>query len=131
MKRTFILTTITAFTALLIFAGCRPSRVYANKERQERYPEERYERYPDPSPPPSRYYPTASLIISPSPGFVMNRYPDGRYYHRSPQGYMYWKGYDNRFYIDRSHLRDVRYSQWEYDEWRRYSRENGRSARRY
>jgi hypothetical protein len=52
----------------------------------------------------------------------MNRYPDGRYYHRSAQGLLYWKGYDNRFFLDRNYLRRVSFSKWEYDEWKRYSR---------
>jgi len=77
-----------------------------------------HEYYPQP-----RSHTYFSLIISPEPGFVMSRYHDGRYYYRSPQGYMYWRGYDNRFYLDRSYLNRVHYNQREYNEWKRY---NGR-----
>lgn len=112
--------------ATLVFTSCKPSRVWATDERTERYPETS----PPPSPAP-RYYPSASLVISPTPGFTMNRYSDGRYYHRSPNGFMYWKGYDNRFYLDKSYLNRVSYSKWEYDEWKRYSRSANNQNRRY
>lgn len=120
MKRTFILSTVAVVVAALIFTSCKPSRVWATKEKE---PRNRTYRNTEPAPP--RYYNAVSLIISPSPGFVMRQYPDGRYYHRSPQGYMYWKGYDNRFYLDRTYLGRVSYSRWEYDEWKRYSRGRG------
>ena len=66
----------------------------------------------------SRAY--VSLIITPSPGFTMNHYPDGRYYHRSPQGFIYWKGNDNRFFLDKKYLGRVNYNKWEYNEWRKW-----------
>lgn len=116
MKRTFILSTMAVLSAALIFTSCKPSRVYATNEKQPRQ-----RTYSNPAPPP-RYYNSVALIISPTPGFVMKQNPDGRYYHRSPQGYMYWKGFDNRFYLDRSYLSRVSYSKWEYSEWKRYSR---------
>ena len=73
----------------------------------------------------STYYPyggaSGSLIISSGPGFYANRYPDGRYYYRSPEGYIYWRGYDNRYYLDRSYLGRVHYQKREYNEWSRNS----------
>ena len=127
MKRTFILTTLTALSAVLIFTSCKPSRVYATKDRNDDY--EREERRYTPPPPPPRYNTPAprynshvSLIISPTPGFTMNRHSNGLYFHRSPNGFMYWKGYDNRFYLDRGSLSRVNYSKREYSEWKRYSR---------
>jgi hypothetical protein len=79
----------------------------------------------------SSYYPysgtSASLIVS-SPGIYATRYPDGRYYYRNPQGYMYWRGYDNRYYLDRSYIGKVHYGRGEYNEWRRY---NGHSKYHY
>ena len=132
MKRTFILPAAAMLAATLVFTSCKPSRVWATKEKTERYPEERRDRYPETPPPPApspRY--GVSLIISPTPGFIMSRYPDGRYYHRSPGGFMYWKGYDNRFYLDRSYLHRVSYSKWEYNEWKRYSRSANNRNRRY
>ena len=109
--------------------SCKPSRVWATKDKRDR--EEKVERSYDPPPPPAppRYYSSIRLVISPTPGFVMNRYPDGRYYHRTPQGLLYWKGYDNRFFLDRSYLGRVNYSRWEFDEWKQYNRSNSR--RRY
>lgn len=84
--------------------------------------------YPDPPRP--RYHSSFSLIIAPGPGFAMRLHPSGRYYYRSPQGYMYWRGYDNRFYLDQRYLGRVRYSDYEYREWkqkgRKHRRGNGR-----
>jgi hypothetical protein len=80
----------------------------------------------------SSYYPyggtSGSLIISSGPGINASRYPDGRYYYRSPEGYTYWRGNDNRFYLDRSYLGRVHYQQREYHEWNRYNR-GGRHRR--
>jgi hypothetical protein len=99
-------------TAILVIAGCRSGR----------------ELYNEPPPPP-RVYANFSLIISPTPGFVISRYPDGRYYHRSPQGYIYWRGYDNRFYLDRSYIRRVNYTHREYNQWMKYNNRHNRKRR--
>ena len=120
MKRTQLLSAALILTIAATVTSCKPSRVWSTQEKNER--EERTVRN-TPAPPPSTYYrSSAALVISPTPGFVMNRYSDGRYYHRNPQGFMYWKGYDNRFYLDRIYLNRVSYSKWEYDQWKRYSR---------
>ena len=128
MKRTFILTTITALSAVVIFASCKPSRVYATKERHDDYERERYTPPPPPPPrysaPAPRYNTYVALIISPTPGFTMNRHSNGMYYHRSPNGYMYWKGYDNRFYLDRNYLNRVSYTKREYSEWKRFKKDS-------
>ncbi len=66
-------------------------------------------------------YPTRtnfSLIISSSPGMVINRYHDGRYYYRAPNGYTYWRGYDNRYYLDRSYMRRGYYNHGQYNSWK-------------
>src|SRR6185436_1341855 len=34
------------------------------------------------------YYP---LIIIRTPDIIVNRYDDGRYYYKNPQGYFYWQ----------------------------------------
>ncbi len=120
MKRTFILPVLAVLAAALVFTSCKPSRVWATKERAPRERERRV--YDEPAP--ARYYATVSLIVRPTPGFVMRQSPNGRYYHRSQQGYLYWKGYDNRFYLDKAELRNVRYNRWEYEEWKRYSRQS-------
>ena len=112
---------LLAIAATALFTSCKPSRVWATKDKKEKNDYKEEERY-TPPPPPPRSYVSVALVISPSPGFVMNRYPDGRYYHRSPQGFLYWKGYDNRFFLDRAYLKKVRYSRSEYDQWKRYNR---------
>lgn len=129
---------LTAAAMLVLVAsitGCKSSRVWANKDkddreerREERREEQRDDRMDDrmddyrpAPPPPARSYSTVPLIITPTPGFVMKQTPEGRYYHRSPQGLLYWKGANNRFCLDRMYLSRVSYSRWEYEEWRRYS----------
>ena len=91
---------VVAFAGLLV--SCGPSR---------QYPE--YSYYPP------RNQSSFSLIINPGPGVYASRYYDGRYYYRSPQGYMYWKGNDNRYYPDRSALGKVQYRNGTHD-WHRY-----------
>ncbi len=80
-------------------------------------------------PPRPRYNTHVSLILTPSPGFTMSRNPDGRYFHRSRQGFVYWQGYDNRFYLDKAQVRKVRYSNYEYREWKRYGRQYSKRGR--
>jgi hypothetical protein len=126
--------------------SCKPSRVWATKDKEKKYEkndrdkrdDDRYEKdyrsetRTPPPPPAPRYYNYAKLVITPSAGFVMNRYPDGRYYHRNAQGFLYWKGHDNRFFLDRSFLSRVKYDSWEYEQWKKYyhfsndRRESGR-----
>ncbi len=123
MKRTFMLTLAAAATVAIVFSSCQPSRVWATKKKNKDDREYReQEVYRQPAPQPARYNNSSALIITPTPGFVMKQSPGGRYYHRSPAGYLYWKGYDNRFFLDRSYLNRVNYSQWEYDQWKRFSR---------
>jgi hypothetical protein len=110
MKRIQLLSLGLLLIGSAVITGCRSGREYYSRS------------YP-------RSQSSFSLIISPSPGFVMNRYHDGRYYYRSPQGYMYWRGYDNRFYLDRSYINRVHYNQREYSEWKRYH--NGYQRRRH
>ena len=126
MNRKFMLASVAVLAAALIVTSCHPSRVWATKKKDNReYREDRDDyRYTPPPPPAPRYYNSVSLIVSPTPGFVMRQSPDVRYYHRSQQGYLYWKGFDNRFYLDRAELGRVSYSRWEYEEWRRYSRQS-------
>jgi hypothetical protein len=120
MKRMQLLSATLILTIAATTISCKSSKVWATKEKHQK--EKTVRNTPAPTP---RYYSSAALVISPTPGFTMNRYSDGRYYHRSPNGFLYWKGADNRFFLDRSYLNRVSYSQWEYDEWRRYSRARG------
>ncbi len=132
MKRMQLLSAGLIIALAATVTSCKPSRVWATKDKDRDERNDRDERTVrnTPAPPPHSYYRSASLVISPSPGFVMNRYPDGRYFHRSPQGFLYWKGFDNRFFLDRSYLNRVSYSQWEYDEWKRYNRSTVNNNRR-
>ncbi len=128
MKRTPLLLTVSIILVAAAITSCKPSRVWATKEKEDRTVRN------TPAPPPRYHNPVAmgsvSLIISPRPGFTMNKYPDGRYFHRSPQGFLYWKGNDNRFFLDKSYLNRVSFSQWEYNEWKRYSRSQQNNRRR-
>jgi hypothetical protein len=102
--------TIIAFTALAV--GCTSSRYSSS--------------YP---PPPAGPGASFSLIINPYPGIAVNRYNDGRYYYRSPQGYTYWRGYDNRYYLDRSYVGRSYRSHRDYNEWKHNGNYNGRRHR--
>ena len=117
MKQMQLFSAVLLITLTATMISCKPSRVWATKEKHR---EDRTVR--NTQTPPPRYNSSFSLIISPTPGFTMNRYSDGRYFHRSPQGFLYWKGYDNRFFLDRTYLNRVSYSQWEYEQWKRYSK---------
>ncbi len=124
MKRTFIFTLAAAISAATLFTSCHPSRVWATKKKdKDRDRDEYRDRYayerPASPPPSNAYYNRVALIVTPYPGFVMRQSPEGRFYHRNQQGYLYWKGYDNRFYLDSRDIRRVSYSRGEYEEWRR------------
>ena len=79
MKRTLLLSTVAVLSAAFIFTSCSPAGFTQQKKKRNTAILHR--------PPPPRYYNSVSLIITPTPGFIMNQNPDGRYYHRNPQGY--------------------------------------------
>lgn len=103
MKMIKILQAVILFLIIGGAASCRSTRAYNE-------------------PPRPHYNTHVSLILTPNPGFTMSRNPDGRFYHRSKQGFVYWQGYDNRFYLDKAQVRKVRYSNYEYREWKRYGK---------
>ncbi|MBS1920556.1 MAG: hypothetical protein JST17_09910 [Bacteroidetes bacterium] len=103
MRKIKIIPMAILTTIVVLAISCSPSRAYY------------YDRYP-----PAQT--SLSLIISPGPGFVISHYPDGRYYYRSPEGYIYWRGWNNMYYLDRSYIRRVHYNQREYREWKNYDR---------
>ena len=107
MKSIRILQTVLLITVVIAAMSCGPSREYS------------YNRYPAPRT-------SVSLIISARPGFNISRYPDGRYYYRSPEGYMYWRGYDNRFYLDRKYYNRGYNNHSQYNDWNRYWKRNSR-----
>ena len=69
-----------------------------------------------------------SLIIGTSPRLVVLRDPYGRYYYKDPRGYIYWRGNDNRYYLDRKYVNRSYYGHQQYNDWRRYHN-NGRRRR--
>ncbi len=107
MIKTGILQAAMIGTVLILAAGCYSGRHY-------------------PPPPPRYNSPSISLIIHAGPGIIISRYHDGRYYYRSPHGYVYWRGYDNRYYLDRRYVGKARYSQREYNDWRYHGRKKYR-----
>jgi hypothetical protein len=126
MNRKFILLMAGTLALATLFTSCHPSRVWANKKKEpkekeyrEREKEITYERRDPPPPPVSPRYERVALVVSPYAGFVMRQTANGRFYHTSNRGFTYWKGADNRFYIDSRDIRNVSYTRDEYDEWRR------------
>ena len=111
MKRIRIVQAVLLVAAVVLFSSCSSGR---------------HNVYADPYPPARSNF---SLVIHASPGMVVNRYHDGRYYYRH-QGYTYWRGADNRYYLDRSHLNRVRYNRQQYNNWKhghkKYYRSNNR-----
>ena len=99
MKTIGILQTVLLTAVMAAAISCSPSREYS------------YDRYPSPRT-------SLSLIISPRQGLMISMYSDGRYYYRSPEGYVYWRGYDDRYYLDRTYLNRGHYDNDEYNEWR-------------
>gem|GEM_PF-583054 len=73
-------------------------------------------------PPPPRVHTNFSLILSPHPGLVISMHPSGRYYYRDPRGRIYWRGNDNRFYLDRRYIKRSYHRHRQYGDWRRYYR---------
>jgi len=67
------------------------------------------------------------LVIVYAPGIVINKYSDGRYYYRNTAGYMYWKGYDGRYYIDEKHLKGMEYEASDYDDWKFKGQKNDKA----
>ena len=111
MKMTKILQTVALVLVVGTVVSCSAGREYPSA------PQTRYTRG------------HVSLILTPRPGFTMSRNPDGRFFHRSPQGFVYWQGYDNRFYLDKNQVRKVRYNQREYREWKRFGRKYSKRGR--
>ncbi|MBN8877246.1 MAG: hypothetical protein E6Q24_01960 [Chitinophagaceae bacterium] len=86
----------------------------------------RYDYDPYPPPPPRT---SVSLIVTAGPGMVINRYHDGRYYYRNPSGWIYWRGYDNRYYLDRKYIHKSYKRYPQYNDWNR-GRGHGYGRRR-
>lgn len=73
-----------------------------------------YRRYPD-YVYKGRVYP---LIIRRTRDMAIYRDRNGRLYYQHPDGVIYWKGYDDRYYLDERYISYARYTQKEYNDWR-------------
>jgi len=136
MKMIKILQTVSFFSVLIIIVSCSTSRRYPRSYPPD-YPVY-HDSYPRSLPPGQakkvygsrsarpyapgqrkydtyRRYP---LIIIRTPDIIIGRYNDGRYYYRNPDGFMYWKGYDDRFYLDERYLNNNGYDNDEYNDWK-------------
>jgi hypothetical protein len=58
------------------------------------------------------------LIIIRTPDIIIGRYSDGRNYYRNQDGFMYWEGRDNRYYLDEQYIDRIEYNDNEYNDWR-------------
>ena len=68
-----------------------------------------------------------ALVIVYTPGIVINRHSDGRYYYRNDAGFTYWKGGDGRYYLDEVHLKEIEYDVNEYDDWKFKGQKNSKA----
>lgn len=141
MKMRKILQTVGLFSILIIAVSCRSSRPVYGRQYPgypPPLPPPQYPVYNDHLPPvhAKKIYGSRSarpyapgqrkkygyrrypLIIIRTPDIIIGRYSDGRYYYRNPDGYMYWKGYDDRFYLDEKYLGDNGYDDNEYNDWK-------------
>lgn len=106
MKRIRIIQAVVLLAVVFTMASCSSGRHYPVRTRTD-----------------------VSLIIGSSPGLVVVRHPDGRYYYRGPHGYIYWRGYGNRYYLDRRYVQRSYYNHYQYRDWKRYHN-YGRHGRR-
>jgi len=58
------------------------------------------------------------LIIIKTPDVVILRHVDGRYFYKNGDNMIYWKGNDDRFYLDEQYLEKVEYDRNELDDWK-------------
>lgn len=72
-----------------------------------------YRRYPD-NVYTSRTFP---LIIKKTRDMNVERDRNGRLFYRHPEGVVYWKGQDERYYLDERYLSYARYTDKEYKDW--------------
>ena len=99
MKQIRIVQVAFALLIVVMVTSCAPGHIY----------------HPYP-PPPS--HGSVSLIIQGGPGIAISRYHDGRYYYRAPNGYIYWRGHNNRYYLDRKYIKPY-HNHRQYNDWKR------------
>lgn len=103
MKTTSIVQAAAFVLILATMLSCRSGR--------------EYDRGYGHNPPPRT---SVSLILHGGPGLAINRYRDGRYYYRAPNGYIYWRGHNNQYYLDRKYMSRSYSRHQQYNDWRRY-----------
>lgn len=69
------------------------------------------------------------LVIVRTPRMDIRRAGDGRYYYTNREGFYYWKGYDERLYLDERFLSRVEYDRNSYEDWKNQGRKNGNRYR--
>ncbi len=72
-----------------------------------------------------KYYP---LIIIRTPDIVILRHADGRYFHKNADNFIYWKGDDERYYLDEQYLDKVEYDKNEVDDWKGKGKEKAKKS---
>jgi hypothetical protein len=112
MKTSTIIQAAVLLAVIALATSCSPSREY-------------YSSYPRHS------YSSFSLVIDPVPDIYVSRYADRRCYWYNSNGYRYWRGYDNRYYLDRDYMNKVHYNRREYNEWKRYDDRDRDDRRRF
>ncbi|HLG41137.1 MAG TPA: hypothetical protein VI461_15755 [Chitinophagaceae bacterium] len=100
MKAIKILQAVLLVTIVSLAASCSTSREYRNR-------------------PYSSSGVGFSLIVNPAPGLIV-RVSNGRYYYRDHRGYIYWRGYGNRYYLDRRYMSRSYYHHHQYNDWKRH-----------
>jgi hypothetical protein len=63
----------------------------------------------------NHYYP---LIVLKTPEIIILHHADGRYYYKNQDNFIYWKGNDERFYLDEQYLDQVEYDKDQLSEWK-------------
>jgi len=67
------------------------------------------------------------LIIIRTPDIIISRHTDGRYYYKNSQGYFYWQGEDDRFYLGEEYLDKIQYDEKEFEDWKlKRKKDNGK-----
>ena len=71
----------------------------------------------------NKFYP---LIIVRTPQIIIVKHADGRYYYKNADNFIYWKGNDDRYYLDEQYIDQVEYDQAEWNDWK----EKGKSDKK-
>ena len=61
------------------------------------------------------FYP---LIVYKTPDIVILRHTDGRSFYKNHDNFIYWKGEDDRFYLDEQFISKVNYDEAEMADWK-------------